>query len=77
MIQKGPTYKYSDPYTTWYTKAVGSSFVAQASPSRVYHAMKKLPTIDDIIPALPIKMNVPLFPWFRVLKVMQDLYHQR
>ena len=35
------------------------------------------PTIDDKNPALPRIRNVPSFPTFRVLKVMQDLYHQQ
>ena len=33
--------------------------------------------VDDINPALPIIKNIPQFPEFRVLKVMQDLYHQQ
>ena len=33
-------------------------------------------SIDDINPKLPVIRNMPLFPQFRVLKVMQDLYHQ-
>ena len=33
--------------------------------------------VDDIDPALPIIGNLPEFPWFRVLKVMQDSYHQQ
>ena len=32
---------------------------------------------DDINPALPIIRYIPEFPLFRVLKVMQDLYHQQ
>ena len=35
------------------------------------------PTADDINPALAIIRNVPQFPEFRVLKVMQHFYHQR
>ena len=27
-------------------------------------------------PALPIIRNIPYLPWFRVLKVKQDLYYQ-
>ena len=33
--------------------------------------------VDDITPAVPTKRNIPQFPWFRVLQVMQDLYHQQ
>ena len=33
--------------------------------------------VDDINPALPIIRNMPQLPLFRVLKVMQDLYHQQ
>ena len=32
-------------------------------------------TIDDINSALPIIRSIPSFPYFRVLKVMQDLDH--
>ena len=34
-------------------------------------------TVDDISPALPITRNIAQFPKFRILKVMQDLYHQQ
>ena len=30
-------------------------------------------TVDDMNPALPLIRNIPQFPKFRVLKVMQDL----
>ena len=33
-------------------------------------------TVDDTNPALPGISNIRLFPEFRVLEVMQDLYHQ-
>ena len=35
------------------------------------------PTVDDASPALPIISNIPYFPLFRVLRVMQDVYHQQ
>ena len=34
------------------------------------------PTVDDRNPALPIISTIPCSPEFRVLKVMQDFYHQ-
>ena len=34
-------------------------------------------TVDDINPALPKTRNIPLFPWFRVSRVMQDLCHHQ
>ena len=34
-------------------------------------------TVDGINPALPIIRNIPYVREFRVLKVMQDLYHQQ
>ena len=34
-------------------------------------------TVDDINPALPMIRNIPEFPLFGVLKVMQGLYHQQ
>ena len=33
--------------------------------------------VDDINPALSMIRNTTQFPWFRVLKVMQDVYHQQ
>ena len=32
--------------------------------------------VDDIHPAVPTIRNIPYFPEFRVLEVMQDFYHQ-
>ena len=29
-------------------------------------------TADDSNPALPRTRNIPIFPWLRILKVMQD-----
>ena len=34
-------------------------------------------TVDDINPALPRARNIQYFPEFRLLKIMQDLYHQQ
>ena len=36
---------------------------------------RRLLPVDDINPALLMIGNIPLFSQFRVLKVMQDLYH--
>ena len=33
-------------------------------------------TVDGQNPALPIIRNIPEFPQFRVLRVMQDFVHQ-
>ena len=38
---------------------------------------RRLPTVDDTNPALPMKRTIPQFPEFKVLKVMQDVYHQQ
>ena len=51
-------------------EGVGSSGVDKGLASR-------RSTVDDIKPALPIIRYIPLFPWFRALKVMQDLSQQQ
>ena len=35
-----------------------------------------LNTADDLRPTLPAIRNIPYFPYFRVLKVMQDLNYR-
>ena len=47
------------------------------SPKPSYRAQTPNPTVDNINPALPITMNIPIFPWSGVLKVMQDFYPQQ
>ena len=49
-----------------------------ALPKRVYRfRVYMVWGLRDFNPALPITRNKPSFPEFRVLKVMQDLYHQQ
>ena len=49
--------------------------VSQPQPKPETLNPKPIPTVDDRNPAVPI-INIPQFPQLRVLKVMQDLYHQ-
>ena len=48
---------------------LGSLFRLGSDCSRL---LGTLATVDDINPALPIIRNIPDFPQFRVLKVLQD-----
>ena len=42
-----------------------------------YSAQLAAHTVDDINPALPTIRNIPYFPYFWVLTVMQDFFHQQ
>ena len=74
--------RVSQHHSRWTQSRLGPSCLGPPSrgrrpPYAGDYFLVARPTVDDINPALPIIRNIPQFPWFRVHKVVQVLYHQQ